>query len=1023
MQGDKNLDIWNILGIEKTKDKGTIKKAYRMKLVAVNPEDDAEGFMELRQAYEEAERYADAPSEELESEEENENRKLNPMEEFHKELEELYNNFYRRISEDEWRKLLDMDVCVALDTSEDVLYDILHFIMDHFFLPGNIFRLLVDTYSIEERRKELCEKFPQDFIEYIISNAAYPDALDFYLFDGEPYAEYDVFIDQYYELERAVRNKEITEQDRLISELTGMDITNPCLDILQIRNLLQKEQYDTAKERVDNLAAKYPDSAKVMICQGDVYSFFDDNRMVRSCYEKVLKKEPEHYIARAKLAELDLSEGEYEKARDAFLDLLKESHYDNVIRAGVVGANEGLIRQNLEKLAEHPEDKKLRMELAWSYYQSYKFQEAVEMLASFSPDEESVCEYYNVKGRSLLCLEDYDEALSCFFIWKDAILAIPEEDTSEEAEKKRVRLPYVTFLIGDCYLKKDDYEEAARYINEAISKEHDESVLALEAKCELEYKAGNYTVCIDSCDRLEQRDRRNYMAADYRTKSYYAMGMYQDAMNASEKTISIYPYLIEPYEIQMKMFMSLKDYDNTKKVIERYMAFGIDSDVCLMYEARIAMQREQDYEKALQILTTILPHVDDTSSDIDEVDAYFLLLGECYEETDRLEEAAEAYERAVQKNDRNPLAHGLLGLQYRRRRRIEEALAEFTRQLELNPSDFYYLNRGLIYKYQGRSEEAKKDFAAAVQINPGNETAFRFLGESLIQERNYQEAMTQFDRGLACSDDKDKIYSIKLDKAKLYKLMQDYKASEALYVELIDDYGMDFRLLMDYSYLLEDQGRLSEAEREVNRLLYHFPDRKRQIYERQLALKYNSGDTDRTIALYERFTRENLLTKKMCFTAGILYLELRQYQKAEKALLKACELDTENESNYYSELAEAAAGQFGSRARVKRYVKVLKERIPVPETPEDLVAYARAARVEKQYQLAREYLMQALKCEMCMGCMQKHCSDAYMELGRLLETVGKKTEALLAYEKALEASGYDYWCLERIKRLKNDSRN
>ena len=53
------MNIWKVLGVEATKDKDIIKKAYRTKLTAVNPEDDPQGFMQLRQAYEEAVKLAD----------------------------------------------------------------------------------------------------------------------------------------------------------------------------------------------------------------------------------------------------------------------------------------------------------------------------------------------------------------------------------------------------------------------------------------------------------------------------------------------------------------------------------------------------------------------------------------------------------------------------------------------------------------------------------------------------------------------------------------------------------------------------------------------------------------------------------------------------------------------------------------------------------------------------------------------------------------------------------------------------
>lgn len=53
------MDIWQVLGISPTKNKTELKNVYREKLSNVNPEDDPEGFKELRSAYEEAMRLAD----------------------------------------------------------------------------------------------------------------------------------------------------------------------------------------------------------------------------------------------------------------------------------------------------------------------------------------------------------------------------------------------------------------------------------------------------------------------------------------------------------------------------------------------------------------------------------------------------------------------------------------------------------------------------------------------------------------------------------------------------------------------------------------------------------------------------------------------------------------------------------------------------------------------------------------------------------------------------------------------------
>ncbi|MDD6057486.1 MAG: hypothetical protein PUB98_04435 [Clostridiales bacterium] len=50
--------IWDILGIEKTRDTAVIRRAYAAKAAQCNPEDDPEGFLQLRQVYEQAMAYA-----------------------------------------------------------------------------------------------------------------------------------------------------------------------------------------------------------------------------------------------------------------------------------------------------------------------------------------------------------------------------------------------------------------------------------------------------------------------------------------------------------------------------------------------------------------------------------------------------------------------------------------------------------------------------------------------------------------------------------------------------------------------------------------------------------------------------------------------------------------------------------------------------------------------------------------------------------------------------------------------------
>ncbi|MBO6114632.1 MAG: hypothetical protein J6P57_06200, partial [Lachnospiraceae bacterium] len=116
------MDKWIILGIKKTKDEDEVKAAYRKKLAGVNPEDDPEGFMELRKAYEDAiyeinhsddESYDDA---EIGSGKKG-NKDDEIKDELVKKMSDIYHNFKRRINPNEWEKLFETDDFVSLETS------------------------------------------------------------------------------------------------------------------------------------------------------------------------------------------------------------------------------------------------------------------------------------------------------------------------------------------------------------------------------------------------------------------------------------------------------------------------------------------------------------------------------------------------------------------------------------------------------------------------------------------------------------------------------------------------------------------------------------------------------------------------------------------------------------------------------------------------------------------------------------------------------------------------------------------
>ena len=92
------VEMWQVLDMEPTKDEDLIVNAYRSKVVTVNPEDDQEGFMRLREAFELAIKFAreddvltDKSQEKPDSEKTDVDRHVDKLNEIYSDIHKLLN--------------------------------------------------------------------------------------------------------------------------------------------------------------------------------------------------------------------------------------------------------------------------------------------------------------------------------------------------------------------------------------------------------------------------------------------------------------------------------------------------------------------------------------------------------------------------------------------------------------------------------------------------------------------------------------------------------------------------------------------------------------------------------------------------------------------------------------------------------------------------------------------------------------------------------------------------------------------
>ncbi len=760
------MDIWKILDLEATKDKAKIKRAYRTRLAFVNPEDDPEGFMELRAAFEAANAAADR--EDASEEAENAENALTPLE---AELTELYADFYARIDAERWKSILSRSEFIALDTGEECQTQFLEFLMDHFFVPQSVFRIIDESLGISVRRKELIAYYPENFIEHIINNAKYMDRIDYYLFDrvGE---DVDEFLDLYYALDSALTRGDEKEFESILKKMKSLDTVHPFLEmsekIFRMRRSEDPEEKQKLAEELSSLVKEMlsvaPDQVRLLIVAGDLALGREALDDAWAYYEKAYKLDNTADHARLRMADIELKRERFEASRDIYIDLLEKDPHFGAAYDGMVLANEGLMQRLREEIKNHPEEEKPKIELVWCLYRNSNFAEAKELLESFTPTEAGRYEYYNLFSRNCFYLGEYEKALLGFGIWKQEIEKIPVDTTDPELIKRKNRYPFVHYYLAECYLQMKNYEMARENLDFALEKEYDERVYAMEALCRLEFEMQHYEAAIKACEQIYERELYNYTARIIHAKSLYCMGEFSESLDAFARVTLDYPYFQEAYEWSVRIFGRFERFGDAKEVIDSFEKYGerflpedpyvlnltaMTFHVAGLYEREIAYEdknlekaeaaqdRERAYKgkaaalaclgklsEAKKVLEACAEEFEEDVVTVIDGAELLLRMGEIRACGNALEHFAETCDRSefVRR------CYGNLICFYGNEGLLEDAHRVFLKTLEVDASDFHaYRSLAYVYLEHGRYTEAAELFQKALELDVEQSSAIAGL--------------------------------------------------------------------------------------------------------------------------------------------------------------------------------------------------------------------------------------------------------------------------------------------------------
>lgn len=796
--------IWDILGISPTTEEEVIKTAYRTKLVNVNPEDDPEGFKQLRQAYEQACARA-----------QEEKKGKGPLEQWIYEVEQVYADFYRRIDEEEWDDLFDNEVCTDLDTFEEARILILHFLMGHYFVPGFVWKKAWDVFEIDEDRDMLREKVSNDFIVYMEFCAQEKEYFDYQLYEGPPDADYDSYIKKLYVFRSLIDQERMEEAGSLAAEVRASEIFHPYAKAELIRYYLYAGVEDW-KPLWRELQDELYDDPVLTELTGEILMEEGDFERAREQFLGVLEEKHTAVYASRKLVELYQKTGEYEGGKKICLKVLDGKFPDEKICQEMLVINEKLIEQWKDK-------KERQLDLAWCYYQNQNFEDCLAVLRKMKPEGDVAFDYYNLMARILLETGNFEEGLQMTKIWISNIEHLTGKE--KDYDRKKKRYGFAHFIASMHCLELGMSESCEAYLKRSLELDKDWTDLLMyrERRMSSFLKRKEYEECIREANRAIEESEFFYPAYIYRQEANYHLYRIQQVIDDFYRAIEIDPVQGKPYVTAVKMLLELNLTEDVEKILEIGKHHHVEDPEFRFYLLDHAVLQEKQPEsmaKLAQKMETMMPQLSEDSGPFcyrlglifgrleeelpgrnyirtalkyaqeavenhpDVIEYEWLLadlykknrnfeqavifykkilqkdhtlydawidLGYTYDECGKTDQAIDALERAAESADRHPYVHNSLMNLYlkrfektRERSDFDRGLWHADRQLEIVENDYYYRERAYFYLEDMQLEPALADIIKSYEQNPEDLYALSSMGYIYCLLGEYKKAIEYY---------------------------------------------------------------------------------------------------------------------------------------------------------------------------------------------------------------------------------------------------------------------------------------
>lgn len=954
------MNSWEFLGIAPTEDESLIKRAYLAKLPLHHPEEDPEGFKQLREAMEDALKTAKTMQQERENASVGQMMGGEDIRLFLKEAEELYRNFNRRIQPQQWQNLLSLPVCQDLESQKEAGWALLGFLMDHIHLPHSCYQVFDQFFGWLEDEEELYQHFPENFVRYLADRIQSEDSFRYALLPIREDFDYDQFCGTFFTLRRALNDHDKEAAEKAFAALEAMHMDHPDLTIQKIRHETMQQGHEQqawglAKallaEDYDNPLTKYWYVFTAMHYEGSGASIEELEQLIHSLLEWD-SESPVFWQLFGNLLRLrgDISQAlrAYQKAK-SYTDEEWESLDKRIEETAAA------LSVQMEQDPEFDD----WWQLANVCWLAHRYDRVKQLLEPHTPDDDQKMSWLFLMGGSCHYLKEYQEAAA---FRRQILDAMPPEER-----------PLALYL-----------DLAEDYIFSRQSKEALDIYLMAQ-----EYFSGNPELCYRHA-RLLSDENQPEEAVKLCDKALEA-GFHRDA-----------------FQLRLEILLELKDYQQVRQDAEQIIERGFRGAQVLYYLAQ-ALRQLQEYEKAEELLKELNERTNGAGVVCQE---YAALCSD----TDRPEEALAWIEKALEQGDSPTLRYHKAEYLHDLKR-YEEELAVYE-ELQTLGADNYYIHYciGRAYKQLGRDKEAEQSFRRSLEHNSTYGITWDYLGDVLQNQGNWEEAAWAYENGWNNGNRQ----AIR-DLCRLMKRTHQNERAEHFLKLGLNRYPDDPSLLWIQAIVLKRQKRYEDAVRCYNRYMEVKPSQTSSAYREIASVWIDAKDYARAEASFQKAIDYEPDNSKNWRLFGKYYANIRKMQEAALPYLeKAAEL--EPSSTYgWQKLGEVYEALGRTEDAVRCYETSLKNyQAELAKDPDDCCTCEGIADVLvhlNRLEEAEEMARRAISLQNTIfTCNCPFCYEALEDLAKAAERRGDLVEALAFMQKAGRYATTDHYPNE-IERL------